>query len=172
MRIFEIIWRRRSAGICLLLSFLMAAMMAVAAPFSSAASAQNAQFKDVPLKSWYCIYVRYAFTHGIMSGTSGTTFAPTENMTRAMTVQTLYNLAGRPAVEWPVPADSGETVDQSSDQLSDSEEAMDQPVSSGESSELPTSGEEISDQSVSSGGSPDLPADRRKGFRPTGGSAK
>ncbi|MGI5873362.1 MAG: CapA family protein [Bacillota bacterium] len=55
-------------------------------------------FQDVKYSSWYYFYVKYDYDHGIMKGTSATSFLPGESMSRAMTVQTVYNLAGRPPV--------------------------------------------------------------------------
>ena len=55
-------------------------------------------FEDVPQDSWYESAVRYAYTHGIMQGTSDTTFIPNKSLTRAEAVQVLYNLEGQPTV--------------------------------------------------------------------------
>ena len=55
-------------------------------------------FEDVPPGAWYEEAVRYAYTHGIMEGTSATTFVPGKSLTRAEAVQVLYNLEGQPTV--------------------------------------------------------------------------
>lgn len=55
-------------------------------------------FTDVVGGSWYEPAVRYAYTHGIMEGTSDTTFVPNKSLTRAEAVQVLYNLEGQPEV--------------------------------------------------------------------------
>lgn len=56
------------------------------------------KFKDVPAKEWYADAVDYAVYCKLMSGTSKTTFEPEDTTTRAMLVQVLYNLEGRPAI--------------------------------------------------------------------------
>lgn len=53
-------------------------------------------FTDVSENAWYFEAVRYAAENGIMNGTSATTFAPGISLSRAMLVQILYNLEGRP----------------------------------------------------------------------------
>lgn len=60
-------------------------------------------FTDVPAGSWYAEYVDYVYEHGLMSGTSDTTFNPNSTMTRAMLVTVMYRLAGEPecAVKTP-----------------------------------------------------------------------
>ena len=55
-------------------------------------------FTDVAEDVWYEEAVRYAYTHGIMEGTSDTTFVPGKSLTRAEAVQVLYNLEGQPTV--------------------------------------------------------------------------
>lgn len=54
-------------------------------------------FADVPASAWYCDAVEYVYENGLMSGVSGGRFAPDETLTRAMLVQTLYAMEGRPA---------------------------------------------------------------------------
>ncbi len=54
-------------------------------------------FKDVVAGKWYVDAVQYVFDHGLMSGYQDT-FTPDSMMTRAMIVQTLYRMAGEPAV--------------------------------------------------------------------------
>ena len=56
-------------------------------------------FSDVQNGEWYLEAVRYVYGKGIMSGVSDTTFEPETAVTRATIVQTLYKLAGKPAVE-------------------------------------------------------------------------
>ena len=56
------------------------------------------QFTDVSPEQWYYAAVRYVCEQGIMSGVSATHFAPERTLTRAMVVQILYNMAGKPAV--------------------------------------------------------------------------
>lgn len=54
-------------------------------------------FMDVPASAWYCDAVEYVYENGLMSGVSGGRFAPNDTLTRAMLVQTLYAMEGRPA---------------------------------------------------------------------------
>ena len=54
-------------------------------------------FADVPVSAWYCDAVEYVYENGLMSGVSGGRFAPDDTLTRAMLVQTLYAMEGRPA---------------------------------------------------------------------------
>lgn len=55
-------------------------------------------FTDLGENQWYESAVRYAYTHGIMQGTSGTNFLPTKPLTRAEVAQVLYNIEGQPEV--------------------------------------------------------------------------
>ena len=48
--------------------------------------------------AWYAEAVRYVYTHEVMEGTGGSTFAPAKSLTRAEVVQILYNLEGKPAM--------------------------------------------------------------------------
>ena len=66
-------------------------------------------FTDVAESSWYFDDVMYAYEKGLMHGTTGNTFEPNANMTRAMLVYTLYNMAGAPEIadEDAAPSDVG-----------------------------------------------------------------
>lgn len=56
-------------------------------------------FTDVSVAAWYADYAKYAFYRGFMAGTGdGTTFSPEMPLTRAMVVQMLYAIAGKPTV--------------------------------------------------------------------------
>ena len=57
-------------------------------------------FEDVSEDDWYTDTVRYAYENGLMNGTSDSTFSPTANTSRAMIVQLLYNMEGRPEVTY------------------------------------------------------------------------
>ena len=57
-------------------------------------------FKDVLSSKWYADAVSYVYNAGLMTGTSSTTFGPTESLTRPMMAQILYNFCGRPAVTY------------------------------------------------------------------------
>ena len=54
-------------------------------------------FSDVPKGARYADAVDYVYEHGIMNGTSSTTFSPNSPMTRAMLVTVLHRAAGSPS---------------------------------------------------------------------------
>ena len=58
---------------------------------------QGGIFSDVPNGAWYADAVDYVYEHGIMNGTSATTFSPNTPMTRAMLVTVLHRAAGSPS---------------------------------------------------------------------------
>lgn len=58
----------------------------------------DTNFSDVSASEWYYTAVQYVVENGLMNGTSSTQFAPNATLTRAMLVQVLYNLEGKPAV--------------------------------------------------------------------------
>lgn len=74
---------------------------------NSGAAAENAallsktqgefSFDDVPAGAWYAEAVNYCQQHGIMNGTTPTTFAPEAPLTRAMLAAVLYRMSGSPA---------------------------------------------------------------------------
>lgn len=53
-------------------------------------------FTDVSRNAWYADAVEYVAEAELMNGTSATTFAPEDNMTRAMLVTVLWRYAGSP----------------------------------------------------------------------------
>ena len=55
-------------------------------------------FADVNTAMWYHKAVDYVLMNGIMSGMGGNTFQANGNLSRAMMVQILYNMEGKPAV--------------------------------------------------------------------------
>ena len=59
---------------------------------------QIAKFSDTNVRGWYHNAVHYVLENGLMSGTGKATFAPDRTLSRAMLVQILYNLEGKPAV--------------------------------------------------------------------------
>ncbi len=59
-----------------------------------ASDAALSAFHDLVLGSGYEDAVRYVLSHGIMRGTSGTTFAPDQTLTYAQLCQIIYNMAG------------------------------------------------------------------------------
>lgn len=56
-------------------------------------------FTDVKESDWFFKGVSYVVDKGIMSGVSENEFAPNAKLTRAMLVQMLYNMEGRPACD-------------------------------------------------------------------------
>ena len=54
-------------------------------------------FDDVSANDWFVNYVDYAYSYGLMNGTSDKTFAPNGTMTRAMLVTVLWRIEGKPA---------------------------------------------------------------------------
>lgn len=57
-----------------------------------------AVFNDVVEGDWYATATEFVYNNSVMTGTSGTTFEPNTNLTRASAAQIIYNLAGRPKV--------------------------------------------------------------------------
>ncbi|MDE7219935.1 MAG: S-layer homology domain-containing protein, partial [Oscillospiraceae bacterium] len=57
-----------------------------------------APFSDVPADAWYAEAIAYCQQNGIMSGTSSTTFAPEETLTRAMLAAVLHRMSDTPTV--------------------------------------------------------------------------
>ena len=55
------------------------------------------QFTDLDSSAWYHEGVDYVVSNGMMTGTSGTTFAPNSTTTRGMIVTILWRAAGMPA---------------------------------------------------------------------------
>ena len=56
-------------------------------------------YGDLSPDTWYHEAVDYVVRNGLMQGYSAVQFAPEDTLSRAMLVQILYNLAGRPSVE-------------------------------------------------------------------------
>ena len=63
------------------------------------AAAAGRSFVDVKKSDWFYAGVQYTVDKGLFKGVSADRFAPGEEMTRAMVVQTLYALAGKPSVK-------------------------------------------------------------------------
>lgn len=55
-------------------------------------------FTDVNENDWFYENVAYVYEHGMMAGTSKTTFSPNATTTRSMVVTVLYRLEGSPAL--------------------------------------------------------------------------
>lgn len=77
------------------LLLVMTMLAALAVPVSAA---EDTGFSDVDADAWYAEAVAYCREHGLMNGTSDTTFEPENSLTRAMLVTVLYRSAGSPAV--------------------------------------------------------------------------
>ena len=74
-----------------------AAAVAVTALFAPQETEPDFPFDDVAQGTWYYEGVRYAYEHGLMSGTGEGTFSPDLPTSRGMLVTILYRLAGSPA---------------------------------------------------------------------------
>ena len=57
-------------------------------------------FTDVPEDAWYEDAAGYVYKHGLMAGTSATTFAPEVTTSRAMIATILWRMAGSPVVNY------------------------------------------------------------------------
>lgn len=65
------------------------------------ADAGFAKFTDVPAAAWYRTAAVWCYENGVMSGTSGTTFAPNATVTRAMIVTCLARIDGADPADYP-----------------------------------------------------------------------
>ena len=57
-------------------------------------------FNDLVPSAWYIDAVQYAYDHGLMTGTSATTFSPNATTTRGMIVAILHRQEGEPVVNY------------------------------------------------------------------------
>ena len=80
------------------LSLALAVLLALGISVPAFAAVEDTGFSDVDASAWYAEAVMYCREHGLMNGTSNTTFAPESSLTRAMLVTVLYRSAGSPAV--------------------------------------------------------------------------
>lgn len=53
-------------------------------------------FRDVASNAWYYDAVDYVVSHGLLTGSTRSTFSPNQQLSRAMLAQTLYNISGQP----------------------------------------------------------------------------
>ena len=67
---------------------------------SETISLQSTRFTDVDPGAWYYSAVQWATEHGLMRGTSGTTFDPNGIMNRAMAATVLHRAMGEPTVQF------------------------------------------------------------------------
>ena len=61
---------------------------------------EHLPFTDVPEGAWYADAAAYVYEHGLMAGTSATTFAPDATTSRAMIATILWRMAGSPVVNY------------------------------------------------------------------------
>lgn len=76
-------------------SAALACVLLVSATLSASA-ANVSDMTDIPSGSWYESAVQYCLNNNYMSGESETKFNPNGTVSRAQTVQVLYNLEGQP----------------------------------------------------------------------------
>ena len=60
-------------------------------------------FTDLSDDAWYSDSAKYVLENGLMKGVTDTTFAPNENLTRAMLVTVLYRAEGEPDTNRSIP---------------------------------------------------------------------
>ena len=80
------------------LPLALAAILVLGISIPALAAVEDTGFSDVDANAWYAEAVMYCREHGLMHGTSSTTFEPESSLTRAMLVTVLYRSAGSPAV--------------------------------------------------------------------------
>lgn len=78
------------------LSFLLALTLLGTLGLTALASVADIVFYDVAADAWYADAAEYVQEHGLMSGTSATTFSPNTTTSRAMLATILYRRAGSP----------------------------------------------------------------------------
>ena len=61
---------------------------------------ESLPFTDIADNAWYADAVHYVYKHGLMAGTSATTFAPDVTTSRAMIATILWRMAGSPVVNY------------------------------------------------------------------------
>lgn len=61
---------------------------------------ESLPFIDVDEDDWYYDAVKYVYENGLMTGTSETTFSPMMTTTRAMVATILWNLEGKPEINY------------------------------------------------------------------------
>ena len=89
---------RKKAVSGLLAGALLAAMIPLSFGGTVQAAGSSGAFADVAPGIWYAGAVSYVYDNGLMSGISGSMFAPELSMSRAMLATVLYRMAGSPAV--------------------------------------------------------------------------
>ena len=61
---------------------------------------ESLPFTDIADNAWYADAVCYVYKHGLMAGTSATTFAPDVTTSRSMIATILWRMAGSPVVNY------------------------------------------------------------------------
>ena len=61
---------------------------------------ESLPFTDIADNAWYADAVHYVYKHGLMAGTSATTFAPDVTTSRSMIATILWRMAGSPVVNY------------------------------------------------------------------------
>lgn len=79
-------------------SLFLAVILALALSVSALAAVSDTGYSDVDADAWYADAVAYVREHGLMSGTSATTFSPDATTSRGQIATILYRAAGSPAV--------------------------------------------------------------------------
>ena len=82
-------------------SLLAAALLLSLTPAAFAIGVESkspADFVDLDPNAWYAQAAAYTLEHGILSGTEPDTFSPEETLTRAMAVQMVYAMDGKPNI--------------------------------------------------------------------------
>lgn len=82
-------------------SLLLVIILIVSLFTGMVGAADTADFTDISPYAWYYDSVRYAVEHGIVYGTSDTTFSPNRNITRAQFITLLYRAFGQGEVISP-----------------------------------------------------------------------
>lgn len=81
-----------------LTSVFLAVIMLLAMSTTAFAAVGDTGFSDVAANAWYADAVTYVRDHGLMSGTSTTTFSPEATTSRGQIATILYRASGSPAV--------------------------------------------------------------------------
>ena len=81
----------------LLISSLPTAALAVSTEDAGGTPDASAAFSDVGSGDWYYDAVQFVYEHGLMNGTSKTTFSPQRTTTRGMIVTILHRMEGEPS---------------------------------------------------------------------------
>lgn len=81
----------------------MACVLALTLCVPAMAAVEDTGFSDVAANAWYADAAIYVRDHGIMNGTSGTTFSPNSTMTRAcLPPSCTVRQAALPSVRRPI----------------------------------------------------------------------